>query len=109
MAAVVAQYDIYEHPTPAARAGFPYLIDLQSPQLSGLPTRLVMPLQRLDRAPEGLPRRLVQTIEIGGERLYLAAHQCAALPARSLKAPVGSVSDRASLVIDALDAVVSGV
>jgi toxin CcdB len=105
----MAQYDVYPNPTPAARAGFPYLVDLQSAQLSRLPTRLVMPLQRLPRAPEGLPRRLVQTVEVQGEALYLAAHQCAAVPAGLLRRRVASVAGQVSIVIDALDAVVSGV
>jgi len=70
---------------------------------------LVMPLQRLARVPVGLPRRLVQTVDVQGESLYLAAHQCAALPAAALKAPVGTVSSQRAAIIDALDAVVSGV
>ena len=105
----MAQYDVYANPTAGSRDGFPYLVDLQSAQLSRLPTRLVMPLQRLPRPPDGLPRRLVQTLEVKGEALYLAAHQCAAMPSRLLKAPVASVVGQVALVLDALDAVVSGV
>jgi toxin CcdB len=103
----MAQYDVYANPTPGT--GFPYLVDLQSAQLDRLPTRLVMPLQRLPRAPEGLPRRLVQPVQVKGEELYLAAHQCAALPVRSLRKPVASLNAQAAQVLDALDAVISGV
>ena len=39
----------------------------------------------------------------------LAAHQCLALPAKLLKRPVASVSGQAAVVLDAIDAVVSGV
>lgn len=105
----MAQYDVYANPTAAAREGFPYLVDLQSAQLNRLPTRLVMPLQRLPRPPEGLPRRLVQTVKVQGESLYLAAHQCAAVPATLLRRRVASVASQVATVIDALDAVVSGV
>lgn len=103
----MAQYDVYPNPTPGT--GFPFLVDLQSPQLDRLPTRLVMPLQRLSRAPEGLPRRLVRPVNIMGEDLYLAAHQCAALPARGLRRRVATLAAQSALVLDALDAVVSGV
>lgn len=103
----MAQYDVYANPSPGT--GFPYLVDLQSAQLDRLPTRLVMPLQRLSRVPEGLPRRLVQPVHVKGEDLYLAAHQCAALPARLLRRPVATLSAQSALVLDALDAVVSGV
>jgi toxin CcdB len=105
----VAQFDVYVNPTPAARSGFPYLVELQSSQLRHLPTRFVMPLQRLSRAPAGLPRRLVQTVTIAGEALYLAAHQCAAMPARELRRPVATLAGERTTVLDALDAVVSGV
>jgi toxin CcdB len=105
----MAQYDVYANPTPGTREGFPFLVELQSPQLSSLPTRLVMPLQRLPRPPAGLPRRLVQTVTVQGEALYLAAHQCAAMPSRLLRAPVASLAASRASVLDALDAVVSGV
>lgn len=105
----MAQFDVYENPTPAARPGFPYLVVLQSDQLGHLPTRLVMPLQRLDRHPGDLPRRLSQTVVIDGERLYLAAHQCAAIPLRVLRKPVASLAGEQGTLRDALDAVVSGI
>ncbi|MFO1287165.1 MAG: CcdB family protein [Rubrivivax sp.] len=58
---------------------------------------------------EGLPRRLAQTMIIDGEAFYLAAQQCAPLPANLLHRPVASVADQRAAVIDALDAVISGV
>lgn len=105
----MAQFDVHVNPTPAARSGFPYLVELQSDQLRHLPSRLVMPLQRLPRAPAGLPRRLAQTVTVSGESLYLAAHQCAAMPAKLLRRPTGNLTDQRAAVLDALDAVVSGV
>ena len=50
-----------------------------------------------------------QAVLIEGERLYPAAHLCAALPARLLTHPVASLRAQAALLTDALDAVVSGV
>jgi toxin CcdB len=68
-----------------------------------------MPLQRLSGVPQGLPLRLVQTVAIDGEPLYLAAQQCAALPARLLRQPLRSVAEHQGAIRDALDAVNSGV
>ncbi len=104
----MAQFDVYRNPSPA-RDGFPYVVDIQHRQLNALPTRLVLPLQRLPRPPQDLPRRLVHTIDVEGEPLYLAAQQCAAVPARLLRKPVTSVAARSAMLLDALDAVVSGV
>ena len=105
----MAQFDVYANPTPASRQGFPYLVVLQSSQLDHLPTRLVMPLQRLERAPADMPRRLVQTVLVKGERLHPAAHQCAAIPARALRSPVATLAPEQGTLRDALDAVISGV
>ena len=105
----MAQFDVYTNPTPASREGFPYLVVVQSDQLDHLPTRLVMPLQRLERAPAEMPRRLAQIVLIKGERLHPAAHQCAAVPARALRKPVASLAADQGTLRDALDAVISGV
>ena len=105
----MAQFDLYDNPSALDRSGFPYLVDMQSAQLRHLPTRLVMPLQRLSRSPEGLPRRLGGSVMIEGERMYLAAHQCAAVPARILGKPKLSLASEQHVLRDALDAVVGGV
>ena len=107
------QFDAYENPTIAQREAFPYFVVLQSDQLDPYSTRLVMPLARSAAQPAAqpaaLPRRLARTVEIRGERLYLAPHLCATLPQRVLKRPVVSLRADAVSFVDALDAVVSGV
>jgi toxin CcdB len=105
----VAQFDAYDNPTVAQREGFPYLVVLQSDQLDQVSTRFVMPLARA-KAPAGsMPRRLAGVVEVLGEPLHLAAHLCATVPSRVLKKPVASLRSQAPTIIDALDAVVSGV
>jgi hypothetical protein len=44
-----------------------------------------------------------------GERLFPVPHLVAALPSKLLKRPVGSLRGDAAALIDALNAVVSGV
>lgn len=105
----MAQYDAHANPNEAQRRAFPYLVVLQSDQLAHHSTRLVMPLARLPRPPLGAPRRLAQTVDVDGERLYLAAHLCAPFPARLLREPVASLRQDAGVFNDALDAVISGV
>ena len=105
----MAQFDVYENPNAANRAVFPYLIQIQSDQLSAFSTRLVMPLQRMKLKPDALPRRLSQPVDIKGERLYPSAHFVAAILANLLKKPVASILADRAVVLDALDAVISGV
>lgn len=105
----MAQFDVYVNPSAAQREGFPYVVVIQSSQLDHLPTRLVMPLQRLEAIPRHLPRRVSQPLQIANEALFPAAHQCAALPAKLLRKPVTSVATQDGVLRDALDAVISGV
>jgi toxin CcdB len=47
-------------------------------------------------------------VEVEGEQLSLMAHQAAAVPARMLRKPLATISHRASDVIAAFDAILSG-
>ena len=68
-----------------------------------------MPLIRMVNPPAMLPRRLTQTVKVGGEALHLAPHLSASLPERLLRRPVASLRSQADTLRDALDAVISGV
>jgi len=105
----MAQFDVYANPTAASRDGYPYLVVLQSDQLDHLSTRLVMPLQRLERSHGDMPRRLAQWVSIAGEALHPAAHQCVAMPARLLRKPVASLVAEQGTLRDVIEAVISGV
>jgi toxin CcdB len=105
----VAQYDVYANPNAQQRQAFPYLVELQSDQLGCYATRLMMPLARLSGVPANLPRRLTETAAVDDELFYLAAHLCAPFPVKLLQRPVASLRHDASVFVDALDAVISGV
>ena len=103
------QFDVYTNPTAAPRGAFPYFVVLQSDQLSQFSTRVVMNLARV-RLPLGmLPRHLLQTVEVAGEKLFLAPLLSAALPEQLLRKPVQSLKQSATVFADSLDAVLSGV
>jgi hypothetical protein len=40
----MAQFDVYPNPSRTSKAYYPYLVDVQSPLLSELATRIVIPL-----------------------------------------------------------------
>ena len=104
----MAQFDVYPNPTVAQREAFPYFVVLQNDQFARFSTRFVMPLARA-AMPRGQPRRLSQSVQVLGERLWLAPHLCATLPRRVLRKPVATLRGAHGQFVDALDAVISGV
>lgn len=105
----MAQFDVFDNPSVAQRGGFPYVVVLQSDHLTHYSTRFVMPLARLEQLPKSTPRRLASIVTVAGETLHLAAHLCAPLPCKLLRKSVATLRHDASVLRDALDAVVSGV
>jgi CcdB protein len=105
----MAQFDAYENPNLAQRVSFPYIVVMQSDQLSQHSTRFAMPLARLPRPPANSPQRLSQRVEVLGEAVYPSPHLCGAWPAQVLRVSVGSLRSQADVLRDALDAVISGV
>ena len=105
----MAQWDVYRNPSPRSRDELPYLINVQSELLSGLGTRLVVPLSRQNSLPDGLPRRMTPLFTLLEETLRLVPQEAGAVDAAVLRHPVASLRADAHLIIDALDAVVSGV
>ncbi len=102
------QWDVYPNPVLASRERIPYLVVVQSDLLDHLPTRLVAPLSR-SAVERGWPPRLAPTFDVAGETLRLKAHETGVVPARALRQPVASLRTDSLRIIDALDAVISGI
>ena len=105
----MGQWDVHLNPVAKAREQIPFLVVLRSGLLNGLPTRLVAPLSRSTVDSIGLPRRLAPDFVVAGERVVLKAHEAGTLLARQLGEPVASLRTESHRIIDALDAVISGV
>jgi toxin CcdB len=105
----MAQWDVYANPSARLRDQIPFLVDLQSDLLSGLESRFVAPLARTRLAAAGLPRRLCPTYSVDGATVVLLPQEAGPIEARLLKRRVVSLRAHAHEIIDALDAVVSGV
>jgi len=105
----VAQYDVYRNPSAASREGIPYVVDVQSDLLSGLQTRLMMPLAKPEFVPSKGPRSLCPEVQVKGERLRVLPYLAAAFRPRDLGRPVDSLASDAGSLVAALDAVLSGV
>lgn len=91
------------------RDQYPFVVDVQSNLLSSLATRMVVPLAVTSLAARELPQRLCPVFTVRRKNLMLVPFEAAPLDKRLLKTEVSSVRDRASDIIAAMDAVMSGI
>ena len=105
----MAQWDVYQNPSPRSRGELPFLVDLQSDLLSELETRFVAPLARSRLPMTVLPRGLCPIFMIDGDEVVLIAHEAGPVDARQLKHPLSSLRSEAHIITTALDAVISGI
>lgn len=98
----MARYDIFKNPGKSA-ASVPYLLDVQSDSVSGLPTRLVIPLRLRNSLAQTLPQDLCPSLRIDGQECFLATAELGAVPAKLLKSKIGNAFDRAFEIGAALD------
>lgn len=103
----MAQFDIYPNPVRGMGDAVPFVLDIQSEQLSALPTRMIVPLGRPD---DFQPlRRLNPLVEVDGERFAVMTQHMAAVPRDVLREPVGSLAPRRDDIIAALDFLFTGI
>ncbi|AFI85274.1 CcdB family protein [Methylophaga nitratireducenticrescens] len=105
----MAQFDVYQNPSKTTRNAFPYLVDIQSPVISEISTRIVIPLGRLNSFKNEVMINLTPVIEYDGEKLLLLTPQIASIPSKLLKDPIGSLNHFRDEIISALDFAITGV
>lgn len=99
----MARFDVYRHPDAAQRATTPFLLDVQNEYISGLHTRVVLPLRSAERVVIPL-RDLNPVLEVDGVAVILDAAAIGAVPLSFLKGPVANLRAQADLITNALDA-----
>jgi toxin CcdB len=98
----MARFDVF--PNPGRHPGTPYVLEVQGNHLSGLATRVVVPLRRLDQiAPVPLPPDLIPIFVIEGIECMLDTPTLAAIQRSELTKPITSLGHRQDEIISALD------
>jgi toxin CcdB len=104
----MARFDVYANPGAHAQTT-PFLLDVQSDLLSGLESRMVIPLRSLEHfAKVKLPTRLTPVFTIGEADYLLETPKMAAVPLRVLKTPVASLAASQADITSALDFLFQG-
>ncbi len=103
------QFDVYLNPSRATRKAYPYIVDIQSPIISNIATRLVIPLGKLQHFKQEEMVKLTPKVEYNGEKLLLLTPQIACVPAKILKKHIGYLSHIRDEIIAAIDFTISGI
>lgn len=93
----MARFDIFKK-----EGGSGYLLDVQSDLLSGLNTRVVVPLLPKSAAPSPA-QRLNPMFEVEGQELMMATQFMAAIPESELRVGIGSLAEQQDDISAALD------
>ena len=100
----MARFDVFENEggTGENKAGDGYLLDVQSDILSGLKTRVVVPLLPKSTAPSPA-QRLNPVFSVEGQELVMATQYMAAVPEGELRSEVASLGEKQDEISAALD------
>ncbi len=105
----MTQFDVYHNPNAASRRHYPYLVDIQSPYLEDLATRIVIPLSNALAFDHLAMKKLTPAVAFQGEELILLTPQISSMPKKQLKEPIGSLSKFREQLLNALDFAVFGI
>ena len=100
----MAQFDIYKNNNLESALEFPYLLDIQADILTGLETRVVIPLSENVKAI----KHLNPEFKIGQKTYALLTQELAGVHKSALGEISGSLQENRSDIIASLDFMVSG-
>jgi len=96
----VARFDVFR------TAGAEYLLDCQADALSHFKTRFVVPLLAPKDAVAA--SRLQPVFEVEGRRMIMVTQLASAVPLSEIGAKVTSLSEEQTVILNALDMLISG-
>ncbi|HMN44106.1 MAG TPA: CcdB family protein [Povalibacter sp.] len=105
----MAQFSVHKNKNPKTRSAYPYLVDIQSDLLSGLSTRVVVPLIKHAALLKKPVRNLMPVVEVDGQPFLLLVPQLAGIATSELGPAVGTIAERRTEVVAALDFLITGI
>jgi toxin CcdB len=104
----MAQFILYSNTNHATKAIYPYLLDVQSPILDSLDTRLVIPLALTSRFKDKVIKNLTPELSIKGHDYLVLTPQMAAINKKSLGVFIMDLSNSRNTIISAIDFLITG-
>lgn len=103
------QFDVYVNPSKDTRHAYPYILDIQSPAIAAISTRLVVPLGRADSFSGQVLTGLTPAVSYGDQDLLILVPQIASVPSKILQDPIGSLSHMRDEIVAAIDFAITGI
>ncbi len=104
----MSQFQVFSNPNPQTRKAYPYLLDVQSPLLEALETRLVIPLSALPGLRENGIKELNPAMVVNGKEVVAIAQQMAAIHKKDIGPFVCDASGFRQEIMSAIDFLVTG-
>ena len=104
----MAHLDVFRNPDATTAGVIPYVVDVQSELLSGLPTHVVIPLAYPEAIETRPILRLNPKVGVGDTALVVLTQDLAAVPSRLLRNPVANLSSQRDEILAALDFLFTG-
>ncbi len=98
----MARFDVYSNPDKSEHQHTPFVLDVQNDHLSGVETRIVIPLRDAQAHGSRL-ERVHPAFSIKGRDVVLDTPTMATFPRGWLHTPVASLAPQRATVQDALD------
>lgn len=105
----MTQFTLYKNEDSASNDAYPYFIDVQNSLLSGLNSRLVIPLSAHETLNNTDAKRLCPVIRLDEGNFVLLTHQMTSVPSSILKTEVTSLESFRYEILGAIDMLISGI
>ena len=105
----MSQFTLYKNEDSSSNDTYPYFIDIQNALLSGLNSRLVIPLSSHKALNETDAKRLCPIIHLDEGNFVLLTHQMTSVPKSILKTEVTSLENFRYEILGAIDLLISGI
>lgn len=105
----MAQFSLYHNRNPSSKRTYPYLLDIQSPLVRTLETRLVIPLASKEQYGNELITNLNPVLTVDNSEYVVLTQQMAAISRTVLGAFAGEYASYRQDILAAIDFLITGI
>ena len=104
----MTQFQIFHNPNPQTKKTYPFLLDIQTPLLDSMDTKLVVPLSGLATIKDKRIKELNPLLVINGKELVILTQQMASIHKKDIGSFVCDASFLRQEIISAIDFLITG-